>query len=99
MRDFDPIRQAEMISIHRFLEVRRELFRGRVLDFGAGKPGTCRTPQPYRSLIEHGDIEYLPYDVGDVMPNPPFDVVLCTQVLQYIEDPAVLIFQFAEWLR
>jgi hypothetical protein len=37
----DPIRIAELVSIRRFLEARRELFRGcRVLDFGAGRTGT-----------------------------------------------------------
>lgn len=95
----DPIRQAEIISIQRFLAVRRELFVGRVLDFGAGKPGTCRRPQPYRQMIEQPGVEYLPYDRGDVLRNPPFDVVVCTQVLQYVDDPPLVIRQFAEWLR
>ncbi len=96
--NLDPIRIAEVISIRRFIEARREIFRGRVLDFGAGKPGTCRTPQPYRDLMGP-DVTYLPHDRGEVIPNPPFDVVLCTQVLQYIEDPALCLAQFAEWLR
>jgi SAM-dependent methyltransferase len=99
LRDFDPIRQAEIVSIRRFLEVRRELFGGRILDFGAGKAGTCRKPQPYRYLLEGPDAEYHPYDRGDVVPNPPFDVIVCTQVLQYLEDPALQIAQFGEWLR
>lgn len=98
LREYDPIRQAELISIRRFIEVRRELLAGRILDFGAGKTGTCRQPQPYRSLIKT-DADYLPFDKGDVLPNPPFHVVLCTQVLQYLEDPALQIAQFAEWLR
>lgn len=96
---YDPIRIAELVSIRRFLEARRLLFRGcRVLDFGAGRPGTCRKPEPYRDLMAP-DTAYCPYDRGDVLPNPPFDVVLCTQVLQYVEDPALCIAQFAEWLR
>lgn len=99
LAEYDPIRQAEIISIRRFLECRRELFRGRVLDFGAGKPGTCRKPQPYRHLMTDPDLVYHPYDRGDVLPNPPFDVVLCTQVLQFVEDPALQLAQFAEWLR
>jgi SAM-dependent methyltransferase len=97
--EYDPIRQAEIVSIRRFIEARREIFRGRVLDYGAGKPGTCRQPQPYRYLVERPDVEYLPYDRGDVLPNGPFDVILCTQVLQFVEDPSLTISQFAEWLR
>lgn len=97
-KGLDPIRIAELISIRRFLEARRDLFRGRVLDFGSGKTGTCRKPEPYRDLMAADSI-YFPHDRGDVLPNPPFDVVLCTQVLQYIDDPALCIAQFAEWLR
>lgn len=97
--DLDPIRQAEVISIRRFLEARRELFRGRILDYGAGKPGTCRTPEPYRYLVSQSDGEYLPFDRGDVFPEPPFDVILCTQVLQFIEDPAALLSLFGAYLR
>jgi SAM-dependent methyltransferase len=96
---FDPIRIAEIVSIYRFLESRRHLFAGRVLDYGAGKPGTCRTPQPYRGLVEGPHSEYHPYDVGDEYPVGPFDCVLCTQVLQYVDDPGLMLMIFNEWLR
>jgi SAM-dependent methyltransferase len=92
----DLIRQAEAASIRQFVEAHRDCLRGRVLDFGAGKPGTCRQPQPYRDLVDK-DAEYLPHDRGDELPKRPFDAILCTQVLQYIEAPRVLlrIFRYA----
>ena len=96
---FDPIRIAEIVSIYRFLEGRRHLFAGRVLDYGAGKPGTCRTPQPYRALVEGPHSEYHPYDLGDDYPIGPFDSILCTQVLQYCDDPMINLMIFAEWLK
>src|SRR5438093_6368333 len=67
--EFDPIRQADIASIRRFVESHCDLLRGRVLDFGAGKPGTCRQPQPYRDLV---DGTYLPVDEGDWLPPVPF---------------------------
>jgi SAM-dependent methyltransferase len=93
---YDPIRQADITSIRRFMEAYRELLRGRVLDFGAGKEGTCREPQPYRYLV---DGEYLPYDVGDKLPEPPFDVIMCNQVMQYLPNPRRQLREFAEWLK
>jgi SAM-dependent methyltransferase len=96
---YDPIRIAEIVSIYRFLEGRRHIFAGRVLDFGAGKPGTCREPEPYRALVEGQGAEYLPYDAGDRIPDGPFDVILCTQVLQYLDNPQTELDCFACWLR
>lgn len=88
----DPIRQIERASIRVFMEAHRELFRGRVLDFGAGLG-------PYQDLV---DGQYFPVDKGGVSaPSPgrglpvvnfrgqyegPFDVIMCNQVLQYLED-------------
>lgn len=99
LADYDPIRQAEIISIRRFLEARRGLLTGRILDFGAGKPGTCRAPEPYRDLCEGPDAEYFPFDRGDVLPPGPWDVVLCTQVLQYVSDPGAVLDLFGRWLH
>lgn len=97
-REYDILRQMDLSSIRQFLEVRRELLTGRILDFGAGKVGTCREPQPYRYLVSP-HAEYLPYDVGDQLPAPPFDCILSTQVMQMIPDPAAQIECFAKWLR
>lgn len=98
IKDFNTIRQLERESIRVFLEHQRSYLVGSVLDFGAGLPGTCAVPQPYRDLVE-GD--YVPLDVHD---NPalitgPFDAVLCTQVMQYIPDPFDLLQQFHRWLK
>jgi SAM-dependent methyltransferase len=78
------VRELERDSIREFMTRNRHLLCGRVLDFGAGKPGTCREPQPYRHLVEG---EYVPYDKGDAWPRGPFDAVMCNQVFQYLEDP------------
>lgn len=60
-----------------------------VLDFGAGKEGTCFEPQPYRDLVEMNGARYHPVDVGDDMPKTPllFDVVMSTQVVNYLKHP------------
>lgn len=94
---FDPVRQAEISSIRAFVRQHKGLLFGRVLDFGAGKSGICRNPQPYRDLVQAGS-EYLPFDQGDTLPAPPFDVVLCTQVFQYLDDPQTILKQFHSWL-
>lgn len=81
---YDAIRQVERASIRAFLETHREYLRGRVLDLGAGE-------QPYRDLVEG---EYVPYEKGDRnIPAGPFNAVLCTQVLQYVDAPA----NFLRW--
>ena len=76
----DPIRRMERASIRWWMERQREYLKGRVLDFGAGKPGTCYQPQPYRDLV---DGEYVPIDIGDEYPDGEFDAILCTQMLNY----------------
>lgn len=79
----DPIRRIERASIRQFMVNNRRYLKGRVLDFGAGKPGTCYQAEPYKDLVEG---EYFPMDKGDPMPRGLFDAVICTQVLQYIEN-------------
>jgi trans-aconitate methyltransferase len=68
---------------------------GRVLDYGCGK-------QPYREIIEKAGREYMPFDRAALPANVSgedigvsmfantehWDSILCTQVLQYIPDPA-----------
>ena len=82
----DPIRQIARAGIRTFVESKRDLLTGSVLDFGCGKPGTCRQPQPYRDLCP-GD--YVGYDIGDdpYFDGRLFDAVLCTEVLPYLEMP------------
>lgn len=77
----DAIREAEQASIREFVTEHAHRLKGRVLDFGAGKPGTCREPQPYRALLTSAT-EYVPYDVGDQLSiMERFDSFLCTQVI------------------
>ena len=79
----DEVRQISRAAIRRFVEENSYYLTGRVLDFGAGKPGTCAVPQPYKDFVLG---EYVPYDLGDVFPEVgAFDAILCTQVLSYIE--------------
>jgi SAM-dependent methyltransferase len=82
----DTIRELERASIRQFVGECRALLAGRVLDFGAGKPETCREPQPYRDLVSG---YYVPYEPGDehLLDCRSFAAVLCTQVLQYVADP------------
>ncbi len=98
VRNFDPIRQADITSIRLFMEANRQYLKGRILDFGAGKPGTCREPQPYRNLVCSGS-EYLPYDLGDALPEPPFDTIMCNQVLHLLDCPQAQMRDFADWLK
>jgi SAM-dependent methyltransferase len=96
VREFDPIRQADLTSLRRFVQSHRHLLTGRVLDFGAGRPGTCRKPEPYRDLVAG---EYVPVDKGDTIPPGPYDAILSTQVMQYIPDPPATIAELARLLR
>jgi len=83
----DRVRQATNAGIRRWVIQWRELLQGRVLDYGAGKPGTCRIPQPFRELI--GAAKYVPWEPGDetVLADESFDAILCTQAVQNCEDP------------
>lgn len=89
------LRKLERESIERFLLKNRQRIHGQVLDYGAGK-------QPYRKLVEQTGAEYTPFDdptfagstVTEASAWSPtedslgqFDVVVCTQVLQYVDDP------------
>jgi len=78
------IRDLEPASIREYVANNTGRLRGRVLDFGAGKPGTCWQPEPYRDLVPG---EYFPFDLGDEFPAGSFDAVLMTQVIQYLPDP------------
>ena len=90
------VREVELRSILSFVERNRQFLEGRVLDFGAGKLGTCRQPQPYRELVTG---EYVPIDQGDRWPAGRFDAVLCTQVMQYLEDPLAILVRLLGCLR
>lgn len=96
----DRIRQAMNSSIRRFVNEHRELLAGRVLDYGAGKVGTCRIPQPFRTLINARD--YVPWEPDDPYLDAStrdFEGILCTQVIQNCEDPFRTFRLFADLLQ
>ena len=77
--------------------------RGRVLDAGCGR-------KPYKSLFKNYT-EWIGIDklnpladvIGDVTKLPfkdeTFDTILCTQTLQYVEEPGVAIKEFNRVLK
>lgn len=93
----DRVRQMTNAGIRRFVANHRELLQGRVLDYGAGKQGTCRIPQPFRELI--GAEAYHPWEPGDPGVTGAFDAILCTQALQNVEDPQEIMSEFRKLLR
>jgi SAM-dependent methyltransferase len=86
------VRAIERETIQRFLYERRFLFKGNVLDFGCGAPDTCAKPRPYEDIVIAGGGKYYGFDprLGQspaAFLRGPYDAVLCTQVIQYVEDP------------
>ena len=95
----DVVRQATRAAIRRFVNRYRELLTGRVLDYGCGKIGTCAIPQPYRSLLAQGT-DYHGWEPGDAPPKAgEWDSILCTQVVQNIENPDYVIEEFCHYLK
>jgi len=68
-------------SIREWLEANSEHLKGRVLDFGGGH-------SPYKDLCE--DYHYYEPNYGGRIEGR-YDTVLCTQVIQYADDPAKMI--------
>lgn len=94
----DRVRQATNAGIRRWVNEHHELLRGRVLDYGAGKPGTCRIPQPFRQLIAAAD--YVPWEPGDfTIASQDYDAILCTQVIQNVPDVLEMFRAFYAWLK
>jgi hypothetical protein len=93
----DRVRQATNAGIRRWVTQWRDLLRGRVLDYGAGKPGTCRIPQPFREILNATD--YVPWEPDDPEPSGAFDAILCTQVIQNFDMPHGRFFNFHGLLR
>lgn len=95
--DGGELRAIERASIRAFLEAHPRLLKRRVLDYGCGA-------EPYRDVVEAAggtyegfDREAFPANVSraDVGPASPlddrWDAIVCTQVLQYVPDPADLL--------
>lgn len=98
------LREIEMESIRRFLENNSDRISDHVVDIGCGK-------QPYRDLIEKAGGVYFglddPSHPGSVVSSPigtfplpgSCGTVVCTQVIQYVDDPLVFIDGLKRWLR
>lgn len=95
----------ERESIRTFLNDHAPLFRGRVLDYGAGR-------QPYQDIVDQAGGVYIPYDRSgfpanvsgaDVGPDEDewgdLDAIVCNQVVQYIGDVEGLLGGFCDLLR
>lgn len=88
----DPIRQVERASIRAFVEAHAALLVGRVADFGAGSA-------PYRSLVQGDYTAVEKQDGAAWLGGDPFDAILCTQVLQYVDSPFGIIETFFSRLK
>lgn len=99
------IRETESKSIRMFLQHHADFLRGDVLDYGCGT-------QPYKTLIEESGGVYHGFDrnvfpgriegvgnVGSGVPNVLFDTVVCTQVIQYVDDAPWLLRQISSRLK
>ena len=80
--------------IRRFVKGCRERIFPPVLDVGAGYRSNFREVQvkPYHTLDRNPDLE--PTYVGDVrnmsmIPDKSYGTVLCTEVLEHVEDPLI----------
>lgn len=83
--------ELENPSLREFVKENKQYLKGKVLDFGAGE-------QPYKNLIIG---EYIPYDKSYAIdfPKGKFDAILCTQVLEYLENPKKTIKGFRQKLK
>lgn len=93
------LRDIEQASLRAFVEGCSSEFTNSVLDYGCGQ-------QPYRDVVEDAGGVYVPFDrasfpanksAADVGSSPQghYGAVLCTQVIQYWDEPATEL----EWLR
>lgn len=81
---YEELKQLELASIRKFLEDNKEYLTGRVLDYGCGL-------SPYKDLCG----EYVGYEKGQDLPKGPFDTVLCTQVIEFVDNPLSLLIRFS----
>lgn len=100
------LRELERNSIRAFVQSAADegYLSGRVLDYGCGK-------QPYRDIVEAAGGVYTGVDrVGwpanvsgedlgpSLGPKHIFNAVLCTQVVQYVEEPEEFFWPFRDHL-
>lgn len=100
----NTVRELERDSIRSFVHASSAHLVGHVLDYGCGK-------EPYRPIVEAAGGAYtgfdrvdLPSNVSEVNLGPndvldlEWDAILCTQVLQFVPDPEVLLGRFHDSL-
>ena len=101
----ETLAATEEYTINAFIQdaARDGWLHGRVLDFGCGE-------QPYRGIIDDAGCRYEPWDlarfggnrsrrdVGDP-PSGVYEAIVCTQVLQYVADPAGTLVMLRGLLR
>ena len=83
------IRETERQSIRKFVEDNAVLLSDRTLDYGC-------LDSPYKDLVTG---EYVGWDVGQPKPTGLFDAVLCTQVMEYVSRPKLVLQEFFDVLR
>lgn len=103
----DELRELERASLLDFVGSCAPYFTGRrVLDYGCGK-------QPYRGIVARAGGDYVGYDrrvfpanVGvseyggdDEVFENRWGAILCTQVVQYVDDPGALLVILAALLE
>jgi hypothetical protein len=94
----DVVRAMTRAAIRRFVNEHRDLLDDNLLDYGCGAPGTCAVPQPYRQLISPRT--YTGWEPGGgLLTSSTYTGVLCTQVLQNVEDPAETLKLFYDVLK
>ncbi len=101
----------QLLTIHRFLRPRLARWHGHALDVGAGEApwrtlmgnGTTYQGVDTQSAAEFGmtgnaDIVYY---AGDSLPfeSARFDHVLCTEVLEHVPDPGMLLGEISRVLK
>lgn len=90
---YDPIRQVERMSILQYMvDHSGFLESGKVLDFGSGT-------QPYRHLVKGDYTPHGPTDDIYAHASQTFSSIICNQVIQYIEEPELLLKEFYRILK
>lgn len=99
-----PIRSYRRIILDEDLEKAKKYMRGLILDVGGGhKRGFFKIPEGARWLVLDSKKEFSPDILADAQDLPikseNIDVIKCTEVLEYIENPDRIIKEFYRILK